>query len=140
MRNELERQVWRAGVALAVWALAGCEAAAGPVVESSTWHSVPGQLQAVPNGGYPTEIEYKILAVAHGEACAAVSAAKMEHLLTEAEYKAIESVPDADSVMLARTRWASEGGKVCVYLTGRAYRIVRLHARPAAGQASPEAK
>lgn len=128
------------GVVLVALAVAGCEAAAGPAVQSFPWHSVPKQSDPAPGGGYPSEIEYKILAVAHGEACAPAGQGTMEQLLKEAEYKAIESVPEADDVMLPRTRWTSDNGRICVHLTGRAYRIVRLHARPAAGPAAVEGK
>lgn len=121
-------------------ATVGCEASTGPAVQSFPWHSVPRQSDPVPGGGYPSEIEYKVLAVARGEACAPAGQGTMEQLLKEAEYKAIESVPEADDVMLPRTRWTAEGGKVCVQLTGRAYRIVRLHARPPTGPSTVEGK
>ncbi len=125
------------GVSLvALAAAAGCEGASVQAMQSFPWHSVPRQSDPAPGGGYPSEIEYKILAVARGEACMTAGHGTMDQLLKEAEYKAIESVPDADDVMLPRTRWTSDGGKICVQLSGRAYRIVRLHARQGSSKAS----
>lgn len=42
----------------------------------------------------------------------------------EAKYNALESVPEADNMMHVRTKAIYEGGRICVTVKGRAYKLL----------------
>ena len=127
------------GALLAVL-LSGC--ATIPFSSQKT-HATPRAVDLVPEKTYPWAASYEMLGLARGEACAevkslvqsgdsATSGAVVGNpaLFREAKYLAIESVPNADSLLYVRAKAERARERECVTVTGRAYRVVKLQAQP----------
>ncbi len=102
----------------------------------ATRHTTPAAVD--PNAGtsYPLEIQYEMLGTATAEVCLqAPMFVSPEPLVSaaidEARYKAIESVEGADNLLYVRVMSTVKGHEACAKVTGRAYAVKLLHARPA---------
>jgi hypothetical protein len=137
-------QVWLPLAALAF--PSGC----GTLHQFATQPSKP--LETSPM--YPHEAVYELLAIGQGKACRSKEelkrlaawagrpstdevAAGSGYLYEEAKYLAIESVPTADNLLFPRTRAEINDDDICVYVTGRAYRLTSLRSTPPLGQSEP---
>lgn len=113
---------------LALQFLANC-------VRSPPSFSTPAPYDPTAHVPYPLEIQYNLLGAATATACIenafrARPEEQFAELHPQARYKAIESIAGADNIMYERSKMVRSPDQVCVTVSGHAYAIKSLHARP----------
>ena len=126
--------MWKIAVSLVLSATLG-----GCISMSARGYSTPVSVDPTLDQPYPLDVNYEILGVGRGEACADVprgpgqgvqsASSVASGIYEEAKFNAIESVTNADNLMFIRTQTSTIGDRVCVKVIGRGYRVVHVHAR-----------
>lgn len=122
--------------------IASLVVAAGCMPSRTTLYGTPPSTNPTVTQLYPAVVDYEILGSASARACgelqelALVGAGRgagitggVAHpaLYEAAKYQALEQLPGADNLMFVRMKVENEGYDQCVTVTGRGYRVVRLH-------------
>jgi hypothetical protein len=113
---------------LALLSVAGC-------IHNPPTFATPAPYDPSAHVPYPLEIQFNLLGPATAVVCMenafrARPEEQFDELHPQARYKAIESVPGADNIMYERSKIVRTPEQVCMTVSGHAYAIKSLHARP----------
>ena len=114
---------------------------AGCAVHNPTAYITPPSPVSIPDTFYPAEVDYELLGLVTGSACADMAQLEREGaketraivpgtghpaVYQAARYDALEKAGDADNLASVRAKVTWENGKECVEVTGRAYRVTGM--------------